>query len=122
MSVTNLPQEPRASRLQRDEERRARATNVAKEAADPRIAPGARASLRESTAIAARGRNLLFAGYPVRLARELLGLDVARMASQFGYSKNEWMRIEANMLTLPPELRRRIEDLVRTRLAENCRF
>jgi len=50
----------------------------------------------------------------------LLGLDVAWIASRFGYSKSNWMRIEANLLPLPPETCSRIEEFVRVGLAEKC--
>lgn len=84
-------------------------------------APISHLSSGEAAVIGVQDRNLLFACYPVRLARELLGLDTAWMARKFGYSEKEWRRIEANLLVLPLEMRGRIEDFVRASLAESCR-
>ena len=67
-----------------------------------------------------QGRNLLFGCYPLRLARELLALDVEQMAGRFGYSKSSWTKIEANFRTIPPEKLAEIEEFVRIRLAEVC--
>jgi len=67
-----------------------------------------------------KGRNLLFGYYPLRLARELLALDVGQMAARFGYSKSSWTKIEANFRTIPAEKLAEIEEFVRIRLAEVC--
>lgn len=69
----------------------------------------------------AHPRALLFGHYPLRMARELIGFSVPRMAAEFGYAKTEWMRIEANIMPLPVELVHPIEQFVRCKLAQMCR-
>lgn len=67
-----------------------------------------------------QGKNLLFGHYPLRLGRELLSLSIEEMATQFGYSKSSWTKIEANFRPLPADKLERIESFVRTKLAEIC--
>jgi hypothetical protein len=64
--------------------------------------------------------RLLFGHYPMRMARELVGFSVPRMAAEFHLTKTEWMRIEANMLPLSAEMVRKIETFVRRKFAEAC--
>jgi len=66
------------------------------------------------------GRNLIFGHYPLRMARELLGLSLDEMAARFGYKTSSWKRIEANARPLRPGVREEIEHQVRTRFTAIC--
>lgn len=65
-------------------------------------------------------RNLIFGHYPLRMARELLGLNIEQMAERYGYKTSSWKRIEANARPLRPGLLEEIEDQVRTRFTAIC--
>lgn len=66
------------------------------------------------------GNNLVFGCYSIRLARQLLELDVTEMAGEFGYTKSAWLKIEANARVLSRDKIAEIESRVRVRLAAIC--
>jgi DNA-binding XRE family transcriptional regulator len=66
------------------------------------------------------GNNLLFGSYPLRLARQLLQVSPDEMATQFGYSKAAWLKLEANARPLPDTKLFEIEERIRSKLAQIC--
>lgn len=66
------------------------------------------------------GKNLLFGAYPLRLAREILGLDIKGMASAYGYTIAAWQKIEANTRILDREKIYEIENRVREHFVSVC--
>lgn len=68
----------------------------------------------------AGGKNLIFGHYPLRMAREVLGLSLEDMAGAFGYTANSWKRIEAHARPLQRETLERIERQVREKFSAIC--
>jgi len=66
------------------------------------------------------GKNLLFGAYPLRLAREILGLDIKGIASAYGYTVAAWQKIEANSRILDREKIHEIENRVRQHFVRVC--
>jgi transcriptional regulator with XRE-family HTH domain len=71
-------------------------------------------------ATAAGGNNVIFGCYPLRLARQLLQLDLDQIAAEFGYTRNAWLKLEANARFLPREKLLDLEQRIRTKLASVC--
>lgn len=66
--------------------------------------------------------NLLFSVYPLKIAREILGLTIEEIAHQFGdYSKSAWQKFESNDRVLDRSILLMIEDRVRIHFAEACK-
>ncbi len=66
------------------------------------------------------GKNLLFGAYPLRLAREILGLSIKEMASAHGYTVPAWQKIEAHARILARDKILEIEDCVRDHFVSVC--
>ena len=66
------------------------------------------------------GNNLVFGCYPLRLARQLLEVDVEELAREFGYSSSSWLKLEANVRTLPSAKIAALEEKLRQKLAQVC--
>ena len=64
------------------------------------------------------GKNVLFGYFPMRVARDILSLEIDEIAREFGYSPSYWRKIEANARTAPElvveELEARIKDTMTT--------
>jgi DNA-binding XRE family transcriptional regulator len=48
------------------------------------------------------GNNLFFGVFPIRIAKDILGLSVEQMAAKSGYSVSSWTKMEANARLVPP--------------------
>ena len=58
------------------------------------------------------GNNLLFGVFPIRIAREILGVSLDEMAVKLEYSTSSWSKMEANARIVPAEKISEIESLV----------
>jgi hypothetical protein len=64
--------------------------------------------------------NQLFAVYPLRVARDMLGYSIEVMAKEFGYSIAGWQKFESNQRLLDRNILSRIETMVRDDFARAC--
>lgn len=65
--------------------------------------------------------NMLFSVYPLKLAREILGVGIEEIAFEFGsYSKSAWQKFESNDRILDRVILLRIEDKVRKHFSNAC--
>ena len=65
--------------------------------------------------------NMLFGVYPLKLAREILGVGIEDIASEFGgYSKSAWQKFESNDRMLDRKILLQIEDKVRKHFSDAC--
>lgn len=69
---------------------------------------------------APEGKNLIFGHYPLRMAREILGVSVEEIAAANGYTANTWKRIEANARPLRRDILQKIECQVRDKFKAVC--
>ena len=67
-----------------------------------------------------RGLNLIFATYPLHMARELLCLTLPEMAQAYGATANTWKKYECNHRILPKPILDRIETDVRAQFRSLC--
>lgn len=65
-------------------------------------------------------KNLLFGSYPLRLARELVEMDIASISAKFKVTPSSWAKFESNVRPLPESMLVEVEDFVRERLAAVC--
>jgi transcriptional regulator with XRE-family HTH domain len=90
---------------------------------DPAMAAAAFEKYAENTeALRTSGKNLLFGCFPMRVARDLLQLEIKQIAAEFGYSPSYWSKIEANARAAPPEIIEQIESRIRDTMGELCGF
>ncbi len=68
----------------------------------------------------AANKNLIFGVYPLRIARDILGLSVEKIASEYGYKPSTWQKLEANIRTLDREKLSQIEQRVREHFSAAC--
>ena len=67
--------------------------------------------------------NMLFSVYPLKLAREILGLSIEDIAHEYGdYSKSAWQKFESNDRILGREILLQIEDKVRAHFSNACKL
>lgn len=66
------------------------------------------------------GKNLVFGHYPLRVARELLGMSVAEIAKAYGFSPSAWQKLESNGRALSKERLSVIEEDVRNHFERIC--
>jgi hypothetical protein len=65
--------------------------------------------------------NMLFSVYPLKLAREILGVGIEDIAYEFGgYSKSAWQKFESNDRMLDRKILLQIEDKVRKHFSDAC--
>lgn len=65
--------------------------------------------------------NMLFAAYPLRVARDMLDLTLGEIAADFGYSAAAWQKFESNQRLLDRKKLRVLEARVRTHFVDTCR-
>jgi hypothetical protein len=64
---------------------------------------------------------MLFSVYPLKLAREILGVGIEDIAYEFGgYSKSAWQKFESNDRMLDRKILLQIEDKVRRHFSDAC--
>ena len=69
---------------------------------DPTTVASKYKAYRDNTNYCQRnGNNLIFGVFPLRVARDVLGLSVEELAASVGYSQSSWTKIEANARILP---------------------
>lgn len=68
------------------------------------------------------GKNMLFGCFPMRVAREILQLDLKQISHEFGYSASYWSKIEANARVAPHEVIRELEARIKDTMADLCGF
>lgn len=68
------------------------------------------------------GKNMLFGCFPMRVARDILELEVGEIAAEFGYSPSFWTKIEANARCAPPDVIKELEQRVSARMSQLCGF
>lgn len=66
------------------------------------------------------GRNLIFGRYPLRMAREILGLSVDKIAAQYGYSESAWKKFEGNGRPINEDVLKTLEADVRDAFLSSC--
>ncbi len=66
------------------------------------------------------GNNLLFGVFPLRIARDILGLTVDEMAVRCGYSRSSWSKMEANARIVPEAKLFEVEGWVRAAWDHAC--
>lgn len=66
------------------------------------------------------GDNYLFGAFPLRVARDILALDVAGIAGRLGYSPSSWTKMEANARVLPKPKLEELEGLVLKAWSDAC--
>jgi transcriptional regulator with XRE-family HTH domain len=67
--------------------------------------------------------NMLFSVYPLKLAREILGVSIEQIASEHGgYSKSAWQKFESNDRILDRKILLQLEDKVRSHFANACKL
>jgi len=66
------------------------------------------------------GKNLIFHSFPLRVAREILGLEIEEMAAKYGCSKSHWKKLEANYRKLTADKLDQIEQDVRSCFLAVC--
>ena len=65
-------------------------------------------------------QNFVLGVYPLRRAREILGLSAEDCARQFGYSLASWRKFEANARKLAPGDLAELEQILRKHVADGC--
>ena len=92
-------------------------------AIDAEAAGEAYALYAENTeTLRAAGKNMLFGCFPMRVARDILQLDVNSIAAEFGYSPSYWTKIEANARCAPPHVVEILEQRIKETMGELCGF
>lgn len=86
-------------------------------------AEAAYAAYAENTeALRSAGKNVLFGCFPMRVARDILQLDVEEIAAEFGFSQSYWTKIEANARCAPQHVIETLEQRVRSTMGDRCGF
>ncbi|RYG86604.1 MAG: XRE family transcriptional regulator [Alphaproteobacteria bacterium] len=66
------------------------------------------------------GTNLLFGCFPMRVARDILGLTIQEISSLFDYAPSYWKKIEANARYARPDVIEELERRISARMAAVC--
>ncbi len=64
--------------------------------------------------------NYVLNAFPLRVAREVIGLSVEQMADMFHYQPSTWRKFEANARKLKPETLGEVGQMVRDRFDSVC--
>jgi DNA-binding XRE family transcriptional regulator len=64
--------------------------------------------------------NLLFGTFPLRIARDLLDISCADLASMYGYKESTWKRFESNGRHLDKDTVTNIENSIKAKLKQTC--
>jgi DNA-binding transcriptional regulator YiaG len=99
--------------------------NVEHWEANPGLGPQedlVRASFEDYKHSGKRGErsNLIFGTYPLKLAREILGLNIDEIAASHGYKRSMWQKFESNDRELDRGVLLRLEDDVREHFLAAC--
>ena len=76
----------------------------------------------DTESVRGAGKNMLFGCFPMRVARDILELEVGEIAAEFGYSPSFWSKIEANARCASPEIIEELERRVSARMSRLCGF
>jgi len=74
----------------------------------------------DTEAVRNAGKNLLFGAFPMRVARDILELDIKEIAAEFGYAQSYWAKIEANARCARPEVIDELEQRIAARMSALC--
>ena len=78
--------------------------------------------VENTEALRTAGKNMLFGCFPMRVARDILQMDIDGIASLFAYSPSYWAKIEANARCAPPHVIETLEQRIRDTMGELCGF
>ena len=68
------------------------------------------------------GKNVLFGCFPMRVARDILELEIEEIASEFNFSASSWRKIEANSRFAPDCVIVELERRIGLRMSDLCAF
>jgi hypothetical protein len=67
-----------------------------------------------------RDSNLLFGRYPLRMARDVLGMSLEMLSGSHGYSASAWQKFESNQRVLGKHILAELEEKIQTHFADTC--